>query len=71
LKVWGFRSGIDKTISPLYLADDCNLIAESSDNNVEKGIFVWELFYINGELAYGARTKFLRAKQIISLEKNV
>jgi hypothetical protein len=25
---------------------------------VEKGIFMWELFYTNGELAYGARTKF-------------
>jgi hypothetical protein len=46
LKVWGFRSGIDEAIFPLSLADDCNLRAEPSDNNVEKGIFVWRREYL-------------------------
>jgi hypothetical protein len=41
LKIWGFRGGIFEAIFPLSLVDDCSLTAESSKNNVEKGIFVW------------------------------
>jgi hypothetical protein len=45
--------------STLSLVDDnSNRTAETRNNNVEKGRFMWGLFYISGELAYGIGTDF-------------
>ena len=57
--MWGIRRGVDEAIFPLSVADDKrNLTAEPRNNDVEEGVLMWRLFYINGELAYGARTNF-------------
>ena len=59
MKVWEFRRGVDEAMFALYLVDDKgNPAAGSRNNNVEKGILMWKLFYVKGEFAYEERTNF-------------
>jgi hypothetical protein len=64
-----FIRGTDGAICTLSLVDDnCNRSAETRNNNVEKGTFMWKLFYMY-QWRIGIRD--LRTEQIRNLGKRL